>query len=90
MRRTAGVLTFCVLVAGCGVLPGTGGDDGTQVILEEPTLPAASPTPIEFGPGDPTPTVPDAPTPTEVPTATDFYFRTLRHELRRRMESVRA
>lgn len=70
MRRTAGVLTFCVLVAGCGVLPGTGGDDGTQVILEEPTLPAASPTPIEFGPGDPTPTVPDAPTPTEVPTAT--------------------
>ena len=70
MRRTAGVLAFCVLVAGCGVLPGTG-DNGTQVILEEPTLPAASPTPIEFGPGDPTPTVPAAPDPTAVPTATE-------------------
>lgn len=69
MRRTAGVLTFAVLVAGCGVLPGTG-DSGTQVILEEPTLPAASPTPIEFAEGDPTPTPTAGPEPTEAPTAT--------------------
>lgn len=69
MRRTASVLAVAVLVAGCGVLPGTG-DSGTQVILEEPTLPAASPTPIEFEPGEPTAEPTAGPTPTEVPTAT--------------------
>ena len=69
MRRTAIVATLAVLVAGCGVLPGTG-DNGTQVILAEPTLPAASPTPIEFETGEPTPTPSVGPAPTEVPTAT--------------------
>ena len=69
MRRTAGVLTFAVLVAGCGILPGTG-DGETRVQLEEPTLPAASPTPIEFEEGAPTPTPTAGPEPTEAPTAT--------------------
>ena len=69
MRRTAGVLAFAVLVAGCGVLPGTG-DSGTQVIVAEPTLPAASPTPLVFDEGAAAPTATPRPAPTQAPTAT--------------------
>ncbi len=71
MRPLAALAAMlCLILAGCGVLPGTG-DEGTQVVLAEPTLPAASPTPIQFDADEPTPEPSSAgPTPTESPTAT--------------------
>lgn len=71
MRSIAGLAaTLCLVAAGCGVLPGTG-DQGTQVVLAEPTLPAASPTPIQFDSGgEATPEPSTGPTAAEAPTAT--------------------
>lgn len=76
-RRLAGLLTVAMLAAGCGLLPGTGGDDNDAILPgTEPgtgtpgasafatPVPTATPTPI------PTPTPTPSPTPEPEPTPT--------------------
>lgn len=73
-RWPAGLLTLALIVGGCGVLPGTGGDSAQPVVTGTPSglstpsfstpVPTATPTPV------PTPTPTPSPTPLPVPTPT--------------------
>ncbi len=78
-RLSAWLVVFSLALGGCGILPGSGNDDGGSTLITStprpivtPT-PTATPAPTATSTPSPTPTPPPTPTPT--PTIDDSFSR---------------